>query len=101
MCLEDQDILDDVKEVQQKIMRYRMGDNLKELPINTIKKIFKDSCIGMEVEFTSKMSGATNYFLASIHLSNKLAQILDSQRGARVTSTNPWEIKYMTPVPGS
>ena len=101
MCLEDQDRVDDVKEVLQKIMRCRMGDNLKELPINTIKKIFQASCLGMDVEFTSKMAGATNNFLASLNLRNKLAQTLDSQRGARVTSTNPWEIKYMTPVPGS
>ena len=67
MCLEDQDRVDDVKEVLQKIMR----DNLKELPINTIKKIFQASCLGMDVEFTSKMAGATNNFLASLNLSNK------------------------------
>ena len=47
------------------------------------------------------MAGTTNNFLASLNLRNKLAQKLDNQRGARVTSTNPWEIKYMTPVPGS
>lgn len=100
MCLEDQDRVDDIKEVMQKIMRCRMGDNLKELPINTIKKIFQASCMGMNVEFTSKMAGASNNFLASLNLRNQLAGTL-SKQGAKVTSTNPWEIKYMTAVPGS
>jgi hypothetical protein len=100
MCLEDQDRLDDIKEVFQKIMRCRMGDNLKELPINTIKKIFEASCLGMNVEFSSKMAGSSNNFLASLNLRNQLAGTL-AKAGGKVTSTNPWEIVYMTPVPGS
>jgi hypothetical protein len=100
MCLDDQDRLDDVKEVFQKIMRCRMGDNLKEIPINTIKKIFEASCLGMNVEFSSKMAGSTNNFLASLNLRNQLAGTL-AKAGAQVTSSNPWEVRYMTPVPGS
>ena len=50
MCLEDQDRVEDVQEVLQKIMRCKMGNNLKELPINTIKKNFQASCLGMDVE---------------------------------------------------
>jgi len=100
MCMEDSDRVDDVKEAFQRIMRCRMGDNLKEIPIKTIKKIFEASCLGMNVEFTSKMAGATNNFLASLNLRNQLASSL-AKKGAQVTSTNPWEITYMTPVPGS
>ena len=100
MCLDDLDRVDDVKEAFQKIMRCRMGDNLKEIPINTIKKIFEASCLGMNLEFSSKVAGATNNFLASLNLRNKLAGTL-AKEGAKVTSTNPWEVKYMTPVPGS
>jgi hypothetical protein len=100
LCLDDQERVDDVKEALQKIMRCRMGDNLKELPVNTIKKIFEASCLGMNLQFTSKMAGTANTFLASMNLRNQLAGTL-AKEGARVTSTNPWEVKYMTPVPGS
>jgi len=100
MCLDDVDRVEDIKEAFQKIMRCRMGDNLKELPINTIKKIFQASCLGMNVEFSSKMAGGSNNFMASLNLRNQLAGTL-SKAGSSVKSKNPWEVIYMTPVPGS
>jgi hypothetical protein len=100
MCLSDSEEIEEIKDAFQKIMRCRMGDNLKELPIQVVKKIFEASCMGMTVNFDSQLAGTNNSFLASLNLRNKMAQQFDMMK-AKVTSNNPWEIKYMTRVPGS
>jgi len=104
MCLESLELQIEVKEAFQQFMRCRMGDNLNEIPVTTIRKIFQGECLGKNVKLTSKFGPNLKNFLKNASIRDKLKARLQKHiflNKAHNNADNKWDSKYMTPVPGS
>jgi len=104
MCLEDMEKQIEVKEAFQMFMRCRMGDNLSEIPVTTIRKIFQGECLGKNVKLVSKFGSNLRNFLKNASIRDKLTARLQKHvhlHKHKHNTDDKWNSKYMTPVPGS